>query len=29
MNLVHFKFFGAGLHGTLNRGVSVALTELN
>ena len=29
INLVHFEFFGAGLHGTLNRGVSVALTELN
>ena len=29
MNLVHFKFLGAGLHRTLNRGVNVALTELN
>ena len=29
MNLVHFKFLGAGLYGTINRGVSVALTELN
>ena len=29
MNLVHFKFLGAGFHGTLNHGVSVALSELN
>ena len=29
MNLVHFKFWGAGLYGTLNHSVSVALTELN
>ena len=29
MNLVHFKFLGAGLHGTLNHGVSVALSELD
>ena len=29
MNLVHFKFLGASLHGTLNHGVSVALSEPN
>ena len=29
MNLVHFEFLGAGLHGTLNHGFSVALSELN
>ena len=29
MNLVHFKFLGAGLHGTLNHGVSVASSELD
>ena len=29
MNLVHFKFLIADLHGTLNHGVSVALSELN
>ena len=27
MNLVHFEFLVAGLHGTLNHGVSVALSE--
>ena len=27
MNLMHFKFLGAGLHGTLNHGVSIALSE--
>ena len=29
MNLVHFKFLGAGLHGALNHGVSIALSELD
>ena len=29
MILVHFEFLGAGLHGTLNHGVSVALSEPN
>ena len=29
MNLVHFEFLGAGLHGTLNHGFSVALSESN